>query len=166
MCAPRTIGTVVFDRRTRGQAERIQTPKRHVAEEDAHVEAEPSFSQSGIRRALCPRAFCSRHSGHRKRRRRGEYLTVYYVYSASPVEKRDDRTHPRARACTRKATRPRPEYFIFTYQRWALCAFYIKSRYSYGDVNKTGDSSALSAASRLSLPHPSPPAATPGLSFY
>lgn len=43
-----------------------------------------------------------------------------------------DRTHPRARACARKGTCPRPEYFIFTYQRWALCAVYIKSRYSYG----------------------------------
>jgi len=54
-----------------------------------------------------------------------------HMYVLHPVGKQD-RTHPRARACARKATRPRAEYFIFTYQRWALCAVYIKSRYSYG----------------------------------
>lgn len=59
-------------------------------------------------------------------------LKAWYVYGYHASCRERDRTHPRARACARKGTRPRPEYFIFTYQRWALCAVYIKSRYSYG----------------------------------
>lgn len=109
---------------------RKESRRSSLAEKDARARRllPGSQSTSSIRTPR-PGAFSGGRGG---RRGGGEsmYTVCVCVCVCAPCILPKARTHPRARACARKGTRP--EYFIFTYQRWALCAVYIKSRYSYG----------------------------------
>lgn len=93
-----------------------------ILAEDAYATRSSKFSKHKVS-ALFIREHFPELAGHVE--------GMLCVYVVSCILSRD-RTHPRARACARKGTCPRPEYFIFTYQRWALCVVYIKSQYSYG----------------------------------
>jgi len=64
-----------------------------------------------------PRSYTREHFPESNGRQEGtRWRHVVCLYVLHPVARgKRDRTHPRA--CARKGTRPRPEYFIFTYQR-------------------------------------------------